>query len=93
MLVFLNRGLSTILSAIFLFFNEGVHSKKSPPLYKYSYCTVSNIISSWCQYEALKYVSFPTQVNNLTIKNLKYVFILLINVFFIFLPLGIGKNV
>ncbi|VVC39669.1 Hypothetical protein CINCED_3A010360 [Cinara cedri] len=62
MLVFLNRGLSTILSAIFLFLNEGIQSKKSPPLYKYSYCTVSNIISSWCQYEALKYVSFPTQV-------------------------------
>jgi len=62
MLVFLNRGLSTILSAIVLFLNEGIQSKKSPPLYKYSYCTVSNIISSWCQYEALKYVSFPTQV-------------------------------
>merc|ERR1719452_387029 len=32
------------------------------PLYKYSYCSLSNIMSSWCQYEALKYVSFPTQV-------------------------------
>ncbi|XP_060851731.1 adenosine 3'-phospho 5'-phosphosulfate transporter 1 [Rhopalosiphum padi] len=62
MLVFLNRGLSTVLSGIFLFMNEGIRSKKSPPLYKYSYCTVSNIISSWCQYESLKYVSFPTQV-------------------------------
>lgn len=62
MLVFLNRGLSTVLSAVVLFMNEGVRSKKSPPLYKYSYCTVSNIVSSWCQYEALKYVSFPTQV-------------------------------
>merc|ERR1712088_1079688 len=32
------------------------------PLYKYSYCSLSNILSSWCQYEALKYISFPTQV-------------------------------
>ncbi|XP_016656463.1 adenosine 3'-phospho 5'-phosphosulfate transporter 1 [Acyrthosiphon pisum] len=62
MLVFLNRGLSTVLSGVVLFMNEGIRSKKSPPLYKYSYCTVSNIISSWCQYESLKYVSFPTQV-------------------------------
>ncbi len=32
------------------------------PLFKYSFCSFSNIMSSWCQYEALKYVSFPTQV-------------------------------
>ena len=32
------------------------------PLYKYSFCSVSNTLSSWCQYEALKFVSFPTQV-------------------------------
>jgi len=33
-----------------------------PPLHKFSLCSVSNILSSWCQYEALKYVNFPTQV-------------------------------
>ncbi|XP_038207339.1 adenosine 3'-phospho 5'-phosphosulfate transporter 1 isoform X1 [Zerene cesonia] len=32
------------------------------PLYKFGYCSLSNILSAWCQYEALKYVSFPTQV-------------------------------
>lgn len=32
------------------------------PFYKFSYCSVTNILSSWCQYEALKYVNFPTQV-------------------------------
>ena len=26
-----------------------------------SYSAVSNLLSSWCQYEALKYVSFPCQ--------------------------------
>ena len=33
-----------------------------PPLHKFSLCSVSNILSSWCQYEALKYVNFPTQI-------------------------------
>ncbi|CAB3252476.1 unnamed protein product [Arctia plantaginis] len=32
------------------------------PLHKFSYCSLSNVLSAWCQYEALKYVSFPTQV-------------------------------
>lgn len=32
------------------------------PLYKFSFCAATNVVSAWCQYEALKYVSFPTQV-------------------------------
>ena len=32
------------------------------PLYKFSYASFSNIMSSWFQYEALKFVTFPTQV-------------------------------
>jgi adenosine 3'-phospho 5'-phosphosulfate transporter B2 len=28
----------------------------------YGWASVSNIVSSWCQYEALRFVSFPTQV-------------------------------
>lgn len=35
--------------------------KRPAPLYKFVYCSLSNILSSWCQYEALKYVNFPTQ--------------------------------
>ncbi|KAJ1627690.1 UAA transporter family-domain-containing protein [Pavlovales sp. CCMP2436] len=34
----------------------------STPPFRYSFCSTSNILSSVCQYEALKYVSFPTQV-------------------------------
>ena len=34
----------------------------SLPFHKYAFASFSNIMSSWCQYEALKYVSFPTQV-------------------------------
>ena len=31
-------------------------------LWEYSFPSVANMMSSWCQYEALKYVSFPTQM-------------------------------
>lgn len=42
-----------------------IHSDKSysiAPLYQFLFCSLSNILSSWCQYEALKFVNFPTQV-------------------------------
>uniref|UniRef100_A0A7S3PP77 Adenosine 3'-phospho 5'-phosphosulfate transporter 1 n=1 Tax=Aplanochytrium stocchinoi TaxID=215587 RepID=A0A7S3PP77_9STRA len=32
------------------------------PFYKYSFTSLSNVLSSFCQLEALKYLSFPTQV-------------------------------
>ncbi|XP_015789180.1 adenosine 3'-phospho 5'-phosphosulfate transporter 1 [Tetranychus urticae] len=32
------------------------------PFHEFFYCSLSNILSSWCQYEALKFVNFPTQV-------------------------------
>ena len=35
---------------------------KKPPYYKFSVCALSNMMSSVCQYEALKYVSFTLQV-------------------------------
>eukprot|EP00096_Caligus_rogercresseyi_P008477 TRINITY_DN2733_c0_g1_i1.p1 TRINITY_DN2733_c0_g1~~TRINITY_DN2733_c0_g1_i1.p1 ORF type:complete len:435 (-),score=116.57 TRINITY_DN2733_c0_g1_i1:136-1440(-) len=60
-LVFVNRILGFSLAILYLAF----HSRGQPsgaPLYKYSYCSFSNIMSSWCQYEALKFISFPTQV-------------------------------
>lgn len=36
----------------------------APPgkLYEFALPSVSNMLSSWCQYEALKFVSFPTQM-------------------------------
>ncbi|XP_065220014.1 adenosine 3'-phospho 5'-phosphosulfate transporter 1-like [Planococcus citri] len=59
-LVFVNRILAFLLSgAILLIFNQPRHTV---PFYKYIYCSFSNIMSSWCQYEALKFISFPTQV-------------------------------
>jgi len=68
-LVFMNRILAFIFSGVYLLFrNQNVHQT---PLYKYSFCALSNILSSWCQYEALKFVSFPSQVSFNSINILK----------------------
>ncbi|XP_058792338.1 adenosine 3'-phospho 5'-phosphosulfate transporter 1 [Phymastichus coffea] len=59
-LVFINRVLAVVISAVcLLLIRQPSHTI---PLYKYAFCSFSNVLSSWCQYEALKYVSFPTQV-------------------------------
>ncbi|XP_043792579.1 adenosine 3'-phospho 5'-phosphosulfate transporter 1-like [Apis laboriosa] len=59
-LVFVNRILAFLMSGLYLIIRRQPQHKA--PLYKYAFCSLSNIMSSWCQYEALKYVSFPTQV-------------------------------
>ena len=33
-----------------------------PPFYLFSFSSISNSLSSFCQYEALKYLSFPFHV-------------------------------
>ncbi|EEB10955.1 adenosine 3'-phospho 5'-phosphosulfate transporter, putative [Pediculus humanus corporis] len=59
-LVFINRILAFGISGSYLLFTNQHHS--SVPMYKYIFCSFSNIMSSWCQYESLKFISFPTQV-------------------------------
>lgn len=59
-LVFVNRALALVVASLIILFSR--QPRHTAPLYKYSYSSFSNIMSSWCQYEALKYVSFPTQV-------------------------------
>jgi len=59
-LVFVNRILAFAIALLVIGFRR--QPRHRAPLFKYSYCSLSNILSSWCQYEALKYVSFPTQV-------------------------------
>jgi hypothetical protein len=59
-LVFLNRGLALMISYVWILVT--VQPRHRAPLYKYSFPSMANVMSSWCQYEALKYVSFPTQV-------------------------------
>ncbi|TRY60410.1 hypothetical protein DNTS_007172 [Danionella cerebrum] len=59
-LVFMNRILALSVSGLCCaFFKQPRHGA---PMYQYSFASLSNILSSWCQYEALKYISFPTQV-------------------------------
>ncbi|XP_033217621.1 adenosine 3'-phospho 5'-phosphosulfate transporter 1 [Belonocnema kinseyi] len=59
-LVFVNRILAFLMSGFYLMAQR--HPSHTTPLYKYAFCSLSNVLSSWCQYEALKFVSFPTQV-------------------------------
>jgi len=59
-LVFVNRILAFAIALLIIMLRRQPRHKA--PLFKYSYCSFSNILSSWCQYEALKYISFPTQV-------------------------------
>uniref|UniRef100_A0A673IV24 Adenosine 3'-phospho 5'-phosphosulfate transporter 1 n=1 Tax=Sinocyclocheilus rhinocerous TaxID=307959 RepID=A0A673IV24_9TELE len=61
-LVFMNRILALTVSGLWcVLFKQPRHGA---PMYKYSFASLSNILSSWCQYEALKYISFPTQVQH-----------------------------
>jgi len=61
-LVFTNRLFSLILSSILVWMYERESlTLSTAPLYEYSFPSVSNMLSSWCQYEALAYVTFPTQ--------------------------------
>lgn len=59
-LVFANRFLAFIIASIYLIARQ--QTRHRAPLFKYSYASFSNIMSAWLQYEALKYISFPTQV-------------------------------
>lgn len=59
-LVFTNRFLALIVAIIYLVLKK--QARHRAPLFKYSYASFSNIMSAWLQYEALKFISFPTQV-------------------------------
>ncbi|XP_063297634.1 adenosine 3'-phospho 5'-phosphosulfate transporter 1 [Pelobates fuscus] len=59
-LVFMNRILALTVAGIYCAVTK--QPRHGAPMYKYSFASLSNILSSWCQYEALKFISFPTQV-------------------------------
>lgn len=62
--VFGNRFLALFVSFGIVLAKKFGSSKplKEAPYYWYAPSSISNSVSSWAQYEALKYVSFPTQV-------------------------------
>lgn len=57
-LVFTNRFWTLIMSGALLLYLKPKTSR-STVIYEYSFPSISNMLSSWCQYEALRYVSFP----------------------------------
>ncbi|KAK5976897.1 Udp-galactoseudp-glucose transporter 5 [Trichostrongylus colubriformis] len=60
-LVFCNRLVAIVVCAIVLSLTWRRQPPHAQPLYVHSFTSISNTMSTWCQYEALKYVSFPTQ--------------------------------
>lgn len=62
-LVCANRALALLVAGALMMYKSRVLRQPAPraPFYQFSPCSMSNIISSWAQYECLKYVSFPTQ--------------------------------
>lgn len=61
-LVFMNRITAFLLSGSYLLVTHRKQPPHRAPFYKYTFASFSNTMSSWFQYEALKYVSFPTQI-------------------------------
>lgn len=59
-LVFMNRIFAFMVAGTYLKMTKS--GQWNGPFYRYSFTSLSNICSSWCQYEALKFVNFPTQV-------------------------------
>eukprot|EP00934_Nitzschia_sp_Nitz4_P007986 Nitzschia sp. Nitz4//scaffold99_size76975//23002//24863//NITZ4_005570-RA/size76975-snap-gene-0.0-mRNA-1//1//CDS//3329560832//7976//frame0 len=57
-LVFTNRFWTLIMSGMMWLYLKPRRSQ-STVIYEYSFPSISNMLSSWCQYEALRYVSFP----------------------------------
>lgn len=59
-LVLSNRVFAGLFAMVVLLV-RGQSLKNAAPLYKYVGVSASNFSATWCQYEALKYVNFPTQ--------------------------------
>jgi len=57
-LVFTNRCWTAIISGLLLLYLRP-HRSRTTIIYEYTFPSISNMLSSWCQYEALQYVSFP----------------------------------
>jgi adenosine 3'-phospho 5'-phosphosulfate transporter B2 len=60
-LVFCNRAVAVVF-AIVMVLGKQEALMNSAPLWKYLAISFSNVYASSCQYEALKYVSFPVQM-------------------------------
>ena len=79
--VFMNRFLALFIALAIVLYKKLTSSKplKEAPYYMYAPSSISNSLSSWAQYEALKYVSFPSQVLS---KSCKIIPVMLVSVEF-----------
>merc|ERR1711935_733788 len=59
-LVMNNRCVSMLVAALVLALKKGLVSPVAP-IYSYAAVSASNVVATTCQYEALKYLSFPVQ--------------------------------
>ena len=77
--VFGNRFLALFISLAIVVFRRVRSTKqmKEAPYYYYAPSSLSNSLSSWAQYESLKFVSFPTQVLS---KSCKLIPVMLVSV-------------
>lgn len=57
-LVFTNRFWTLVMSGLMMLYFKP-RTSRTTIIYEYSFPSISNMLSSWCQYEALRYVSFP----------------------------------
>jgi adenosine 3'-phospho 5'-phosphosulfate transporter B2 len=60
-LVFINR-VAAVIFAYFMIVAQHEPYSNAAPVWKYCAISISNVAASWCQYEALRYVSFPVQM-------------------------------
>lgn len=60
-LVFCNRIVNSIWAATVILVSGG-KIRNEAPLWKYMVISLANVMASTCQYECLKYVSFPVQM-------------------------------
>lgn len=79
--VFGNRVLALIIAAAVVLFKRFNLPKgavvKDAPYHVYAPFSISNSVSSWAQYEALKFISFPTQV---LAKSCKIIFVMMVGI-------------
>merc|ERR1719413_123899 len=70
-LVFCNRAVAVVFAVVMAAI-KGESFKNSAPLWKYLAISFSNVYASACQYEALKYVSFPVQVWGMAVSGKRF---------------------
>jgi len=72
-MVLCNRLVAIIFSTVMIKVRKEEFVNKAP-LWKYLAISFSNVAATWCQYEALKYVSFPVQMLGKSFKMMPVMF-------------------